>query len=120
MIGFCIQAGQAIAFDCLLAEAAGAILEEGAPLIHSLLSGIAKNLPGEIPEKKEIRRMKRVNSRRGWGATDGSWNLLPYLFATCMTSNIWNTTAFNVDTGGFNNNIHCLASPNPILSVMVG
>nr|TKS07118.1 protein NAP1-like isoform X3 [Populus alba] len=26
-----------------------------------------------------------------------------------MTSNIWNSTGFNVDTGGFNNNIHCLA-----------
>lgn len=43
------------------------------------------------------------------GASDGSWNLLPYLFATFMTSTIWNTTAFNVDTGGFSNNIHCLA-----------
>jgi len=35
--------------------------------------------------------------------------LLPYLFTTFMTSNVWNTTAFNVETGGFNNNIHCLA-----------
>ncbi|KAL3570222.1 hypothetical protein D5086_027471 [Populus alba] len=43
------------------------------------------------------------------GANDGSWTLLPYLFATFMTSNIWNSTGFNVDTGGFNNNIHCLA-----------
>ena len=43
------------------------------------------------------------------GANDGSWSLLPYLFATFMTSNIWTTTAFNVDTDGFSNNIHCLA-----------
>ncbi|XP_027086320.2 protein NAP1-like [Coffea arabica] len=126
MIGFCIQAGQAIAFDGLLAEAAGAVLEEGAPLIHSLLAGVSKHLPDDIPEKKEIRRMRRVANSINvfpdhdseWirsileevgGASDGSWNLLPYLFATFMTSNIWNTTAFNVDTGGFNNNMHCLA-----------
>ena len=43
------------------------------------------------------------------GANDGSWNLLPYLFAAFMTSNIWSSTAFDVDTGGFNNSIHCLA-----------
>ncbi|CAK9187137.1 unnamed protein product [Ilex paraguariensis] len=126
VVGFCIQAGQAMAFDCLLADAAGAVLEEGAPLIHSLLAMISKHLPDEIPEKKEVRRMRRVANSVGvvadhdseWvrsileevgGANDGSWSLLPYLFATFMTSNIWNTTAFNVDTGGFNNNIHCLA-----------
>ncbi|XP_059657339.1 protein NAP1 [Cornus florida] len=126
VVGFCIQAGQAIAFDCLLAEAAGSVLEEGAPLIQSLLSGVVKHLPDEVPEKKEIRRMRRVANSVGvagdhdseWvrsileevgGANDGSWNLLPYFFATFMTSNIWNSTAFNVDTGGFNNNIHCLA-----------
>ncbi|KAI7999629.1 Protein NAP1 [Camellia lanceoleosa] len=126
VVGFCIQAGQAIAFDCLLAEASGGVLEDGAPLIHSLLAGVVKHLPDEIPEKKEIRRMRRVANSVGvitdhdteWvrsileevgGANDGSWSLLPYFFATFMTSNIWNTTAFNVDTGGFNNNIHCLA-----------
>ncbi|CAI9760031.1 unnamed protein product [Fraxinus pennsylvanica] len=126
MVGFCIQAGQAIAFDSLLAEAAGSVLEEGAPLVHSLLAGVAKHLPIEIPEKKEFRRMRRVangvnvvgDHDSEWvrsileevgGASDGSWNLLPYLFATFMTSTIWNTTAFNVDTGGFSNNIHCLA-----------
>ncbi|CAH9076240.1 unnamed protein product [Cuscuta epithymum] len=127
MVGFCVQAGEAIAFDCLLAEAAGAVLQEGAPLIHSLLAGVTKHLPEEIPEKKEVRRLRRViNSvaladdhdsewvrlifeEVGGGASDGSWSFLPYLFATFMTSNIWSTTAFNVDTGGFNNNIHCLA-----------
>ncbi|GMP71072.1 hypothetical protein CsSME_00029628 [Camellia sinensis var. sinensis] len=126
VVGFCIQAGQAIAFDCLLVEASGGVLEDGAPLIHSLLAGVVKHLPDEIPEKKEIRRMRRVANSVGvitdhdteWvrsileevgGANDGSWSLLPYFFATFMTSNIWNTTAFNVDTGGFNNNIHCLA-----------
>ncbi|RHN61965.1 putative nck-associated protein [Medicago truncatula] len=39
LIDFCIQAGLALAFDRLLSEASGAILEEGAPLIHSLLTG---------------------------------------------------------------------------------
>lgn len=126
IIGFCIQAGQALAFDQLLAEAAGAVLEEGVPLIYSLLSGVVKDLPDEIPEKKEIRRMRVVANSVNlvsdhdseWvrmileevgGANDGSWSLLPYLFAAFMTSNIWSSTAFNVDTGGFNNNIHCLA-----------
>lgn len=126
MIGFCIQAGQALTFNQLLAEAAGCVLEEGAPLIYSLLDGIVKHLPDEIPENKDIRRMRGVANNVGvigdhdseWvrsileevgGANDGSWSLLPYLFATCMTSSIWSTTAFNVDTGGFNNNVHCFA-----------
>lgn len=133
IIGFCIQAGQALAFDQLLAEAAGAILEEGVPLIYSLLAGVVKHLPDEIPEKKEIRRMRVVENSVNlvsdhdseWvrlileevgGANDGSWSLLPYLFAAFMTSNIWNSTAFNVDTGGFNNNIHCLARYGVLIS----
>ncbi|KAK3188917.1 hypothetical protein Dsin_028478 [Dipteronia sinensis] len=135
VIGFCIEAGQALAFDHLLAEAAGAVLEEGAPLMYSLLSGVIKHIPEEIPEKKEIRRLRGVANSSGlvadhdseWvrsileevgGANDDSWSLLPYLFATFMTSNIWNTTGFNVDTGGFNNNIHCLA--RCISSVIAG
>ncbi|XP_044469809.1 protein NAP1 isoform X2 [Mangifera indica] len=126
LIGFCIEAGQALAFDNLLAEAAGTVLEEGAPLIYSLLAGVVKHIPEELPEKKEIRRLKGVANSVGvvadhdseWvrsileevgGAHDDSWSLLPYLFASFMTSSIWNTTGFNVDTGGFNNNIHCLA-----------
>lgn len=126
VIGFCVQAGLALAFDRLLSEAAGAVLEEGAPLIHSLLAGVVKHIPEELPENKEIRRMKAVANNVAmvgdhdsqWvrlileevgGANDGSWSLLPYLFSSFMTSNIWYTTAFNVDTGGFNNNIHCLA-----------
>ncbi|CAN4080362.1 unnamed protein product [Withania somnifera] len=126
MVGFCIQAGQAVAFDRLLAEAGTAVLEEGAPLIHSLLTAAAKHLPDEIPEKKEIRRLKRVANNFNiagdhdaeWvrsileevgGANDASWSLLPYLFTTLMTSSIWNSSGFNVDTGGFSNNIYCLA-----------
>lgn len=126
VIGFCVQAGLALAFDRLLAEASGAILEEGAPLIHSLLAGVVKHLPDGVPEKEEIRRIRTVANTLGvvddhdsvWvrsileevgGASDGSWGLLPYLFSTFMTSNIWSTTAFNVDTEGFSNNIHCLA-----------
>ncbi|EEF27260.1 conserved hypothetical protein [Ricinus communis] len=126
VIGFCTEAGQALAFDQLLAEAAGVVLEEGAPLIYSLLAGVVKHIPEEMPEKREIRRIRGVANSVGavvdhdseWvrsimeevgGANDGSWTLLPYLFASFMTSNIWNTTGFNVNTGGFNNNIHCLA-----------
>lgn len=126
VIEFCAQAGLAMAFVGLLAEAAGAVLEEGAPLIYSLLAEVVKHIPDEVPEKKEIRRLKGVANSIGvvcdhdsqWvrsvleevgGANDGSWSLLPYLFTTFMTSNVWNTTAFNVETGGFNNNIHCLA-----------
>ncbi|KAF6160665.1 hypothetical protein GIB67_019605 [Kingdonia uniflora] len=128
VVGFCIQAGQALAFDCLLAEAAGAVLEEGAPLVFSLLSGVVKHLPNEIPEKEETMRLRHVANSVGvlggdhdtdWvrsiledvgSANDGnSWDLLPYLFAACMTSNIWNTAAFNVEAGGFNNNVHCLS-----------
>ncbi|KAL6546210.1 histone chaperone [Orobanche minor] len=129
MVRFCIQAGQAIAFGSLLAEASGAVLKEGAPLIYSLLAGVAKHLLDEIPEKKELRRMRRVANTVDvvgdhdfeWirsileevgGANDGSWSLLPYLFATFMTSSVWNTTAFNVETGGFSNNVHCLARDN--------
>lgn len=126
VVGFCIQAGQALAFDCLLAEAAGTVLEEGAPLISSLLSVVVKHIPDEIPEKREVRRLRGVANNAGlvtdhdaeWvrsimeevgGANDGSWSLLPYLFAAFMTSTIWNTTAFNIETGGFSNNMHCLA-----------
>ncbi|KAL5731384.1 histone chaperone [Ranunculus cassubicifolius] len=123
--GFCIQAGQALSFDLLLTKAAGSVLEEGAPLIHSLLDGVAKHLPDRVPEKAELRRLRWVANGVGvvsdhdseWirsiledvGSANDSWNLLPYLFAAFMTSNMWYTTAFNVDTGGFNNNIHCLA-----------
>lgn len=126
VVGFCIQAGQALDFGLILAKAAGVVLEENAPLVFSLLAGVAKQLPDEMPEKEEIRRLKRVASSAGvvgehdteWvrsilaevgGAIDGSWSLLPYLCAAFTASNIWNTAAFNVDTGGFNNNIHCLA-----------
>lgn len=126
LIGFCVQAGQALAFDRLLAEAAGTVLEEVAPLIYSLLGGIVEHIPDEIPEKKGIRRVRGVANSMGisadhdlervrsimeevGGANDGSWTLLPYLFASFMTSSVWSMTAFNIETGGFNNNIHCLA-----------
>ncbi|XP_038970393.1 probable protein NAP1 [Phoenix dactylifera] len=126
LIGFCIQAGQAIAFRKLLVDAAGAVLEEKAPLIVSLLHGVAKQLPDEIPDKDGILRLRRVANSIGvigehdtdWihsimveagAANDSSWSLLPYLFASFMMSNIWSMTTYNIETGGFNNNIHCLA-----------
>ncbi|KAI7756681.1 hypothetical protein M8C21_017558, partial [Ambrosia artemisiifolia] len=91
-------AGQAIAFDSLLAEAGGAVLAEGAPLIHSLLTAVSTHLPVEIPEKKEIRRMRRVANGVGvvadhdsqWvreiledvgGATDNSWGCISAVVA---------------------------------------
>ncbi|KAL0906383.1 hypothetical protein M5K25_024874 [Dendrobium thyrsiflorum] len=92
-VSFCVQAGQAITFRRILVEAVGAVLEEKAPLIFSLLSGTSKHLPDEIPEK----------------AYDSSWSLLPYLCAAFMVSTLWSTTSFDVSTGGFNNNMHCLA-----------
>ncbi|WOL02928.1 putative protein NAP1 isoform X1 [Canna indica] len=126
LVGFCIQAGQAIAFRKLLVEAAGAVLEEKAPLIVSLLRGVAKQLPADIPEKNDITRLRRLASTVGvdedhdaqWiheimtevgVANDSSWSFLPYLCAAFMVSNIWSMTTYNVNTGGFNNNIHCLA-----------
>ncbi|KAF2302744.1 hypothetical protein GH714_003197 [Hevea brasiliensis] len=63
VIGFCIEAGQALAFDQLLAEAAGVVLEEGAPLIYSLLAGVVKHIPEEMPEKREIKRIRGVATR---------------------------------------------------------
>ncbi|WZY92367.1 hypothetical protein YC2023_064696 [Brassica napus] len=126
VIGFCIEAGEALAFDELLAEASGAVLEDNASLIHSMISGIVEHIPEEVPEKKEIRRIRGVANGNGvsvdhdseWvrlileevgGANDNSWSLLPYFFASFMSSNAWNTTGFNIETGGFSNNIHCLA-----------
>ncbi|KAL9241252.1 hypothetical protein vseg_015383 [Gypsophila vaccaria] len=126
VVEFCIQAGHALAFDRLLSEAAGDVLKEDGPLIYSLLEGIVHHLPKEVPEKRDITRMKEVANSVGvmddhdtqfvrsimediGVANDVSWNWLPYLLAAFMSSSIWSTTAFNVDTGGFNNNIHCLA-----------
>ncbi|KAL8167962.1 hypothetical protein V2J09_009461 [Rumex salicifolius] len=126
VLGFCTQAGQALAFDQILSEAAGGVLEEGASLIFSLLQGTVQHVPQEIPERKEIRRMRDVADSIGLisdhdfelvrsimdevgVANNGAWSLLPYLFSTFMASSVWSTTAFNIDTGGFTNNIHCLA-----------
>ncbi|KAG1368346.1 putative protein NAP1 [Cocos nucifera] len=116
------MAGQAIAFLKLLVHAAGVVLEEKAPLIVSLLHAVVKQLPDE----DEILRLRRVTNSIGvigehdtdWmhsimmeagAANDGSWSLLPYLFASFMMSGIWSTTTYNIKTGGFNNNVHCLA-----------
>ncbi|XP_065025885.1 probable protein NAP1 isoform X2 [Musa acuminata AAA Group] len=126
LVGFCIQAGQAIAFHKLLVEAAGAVLEENAPLIFSLLCGVAKQLPVDIPEKDDITRLRRLANMVGadedhdteWihaimaevgVANDSSWSFLPYLCSAFMASNIWSMTTYNVNTGGFNNNVHSLA-----------
>ncbi|XP_074583886.1 putative protein NAP1 isoform X1 [Curcuma longa] len=126
LVGFCIQAGQAIAFRKLLVEATGAVLEEKAPLILSLFHGTTKQLPADIPEKADITKLRRLANTVGadddhdteWIhaimtevgiGSDNSWSLLPYLCAAFMVSNIWSMTTYNINTGGFNNNVHCLA-----------
>ncbi|XP_020589634.1 probable protein NAP1 isoform X1 [Phalaenopsis equestris] len=126
LIGFCVQAGHALVFRRILVEAVGEVLEEKAPLVFSLLSGISKHLPDQIPEKSEICRLRKISQGIGgvvghemeWihsvmdqngAAYDSSWSYLPYLCAAFMVSTLWNTTSFDVNTGGFNNNMHCLA-----------
>lgn len=126
LVNFSVQAGHAMAFRRILVEAVGSVLEERAPLILSLLSGISKHLPEEIPEKSEIRRLRKVSHSVGgivghdmeWihsvmeetgAAHDSSWSLLPYLCAAFMVSTIWSTTNYDVNTGVFNNNMHCLS-----------
>lgn len=59
-----VKAGLALAFDRLLYEASGAIFEEGAPLIHSLLTGVVNHLPDVVPENEEINRMRTVANIR--------------------------------------------------------
>ncbi|PAN33522.1 hypothetical protein PAHAL_6G027000 [Panicum hallii] len=130
----CIQAGQAITFRRLLVEAVGAVLEEKVPLIYSLLKGLALQLPDEVPDKNEITRLRRVASSVGVGdkhdaewvhailaeagaANDNSWILLPFLCAAFMVSNIWSGAIYDVNIGGFSNNLHCLAR---CLSAVVG
>ncbi|PQP92386.1 protein NAP1 isoform X2 [Prunus yedoensis var. nudiflora] len=66
VIGFCVQAGLALAFDRLLAEASGAVLLE----VYDHDSQWVRLILEEVG-----------------GANDGSWSFLPYLFATFMTSN---------------------------------
>eukprot|EP01018_Ginkgo_biloba_P029851 Gb_16727 [translate_table: standard] len=126
LINFSIQAGQALSFSSVLAEAAGEVLDTNTPLLFSLLSDFTKHLPASLPEREDIRKLKTLASTLGvtlehdtalvhsilldmGGAGDVTWGLLPYLYTACMTSNIWNTSAFSVTTGGFNNNVHCLA-----------
>ncbi|PKA52561.1 putative protein NAP1 [Apostasia shenzhenica] len=125
LVGFCIQVGQAIAFRRILAEAAGDVLEERAPLFFSLLSGSSKHLPDEIPEKVEIKRLRKLTNTLAvlgehdmeWihsimeetaAVNDSSWSLLPYLCASFMVSKIWFSTNHDVKTGGLTNNMHCL------------
>ncbi|KAK8946950.1 putative protein NAP1 [Platanthera zijinensis] len=126
LVNFSVQAGHTMAFRRILVEAVGAVLEERAPLILSLLCGISKHLPEEIPEKSGISRLRKVSHSVGgiaghdmeWihsvmeetgAAHDSSWSLLPYLCAAFMVSTTWSTTNYDVNTGVFNNNMHCLS-----------
>ena len=113
-------------FCRMLVEAVGAVLDEKVPLIYSLLKGLALQLPDEVPDKNEIIRLRRVASSVGVGdkhdaewvhailaeagaANDNSWILLPYLCAAFMVSNICSGAVYDVNIGGFSNNLHCLA-----------
>ncbi|XP_078428674.1 transcription activator isoform X2 [Wolffia australiana] len=126
VVGFFIQAGRTIAFHRILAESAGAVFRENAPLIASLLSSLKDNLPDEIPDKDPAKRLRNVAKGCGnrgeldaeWvtsimlerGSFDnGSWILLPRLCASFVVSSIWNTTHYDVHIGGFNTNLQCLA-----------
>jgi NCK-associated protein 1 len=126
LVDLCIQAGQAIMFRGLLVEAVGTVLQEKVPLMYSLLKGLALQLPDEIPDKNEVIRLRRVASSVGVGdkhdaewvhsiltesgtANDNSWILLPYLYAAFMVSSLWNGAVYDVNIGGFNNNLHCLS-----------
>ena len=126
VVDFFIQAGRAIEFHRLLVESSRAVLEQSAPLISSLVSSMKNHLPDEILDKNPVRKLRNVANNVGdsvemdaeWvysimsekGSFDsGSWSMLPYLCASFMVSSIWNSTYFDVNIGGFNTNVQCLA-----------
>eukprot|EP00250_Pteridium_aquilinum_P014737 c22167_g1_i1 orf=670-4797(-) len=126
LMAFSIQIGHALSFRLLLSEACADILEANAPSVFSLLSDFSKYAPLSIPEKEEILKVKMLANRLGassqqdhavlhpvlkklGGAGDSMWILLPYLFVSCMISHVWNSSTYSIHTGGFNNNVHCLA-----------
>ncbi|KAH7432487.1 hypothetical protein KP509_07G024700 [Ceratopteris richardii] len=126
LMAFSIQIGHALSFRMLLAEACADVLGAAAPTVFSLLSDFSKYAPLSIPEKEEIMRLKMLANRLGagpeqdhlvlhsvlkklGGAGESLWILLPYLFVSCMTSQVWSSSVYSIHTGGFNNNVHCLA-----------
>lgn len=123
-----IRLGHMLSMRALLAEATAQVLRTNTPLLFSLLTDFCKHAPATIPERPNLSRLKNVASRVGAieleegdavmihsiltnsrGAGDSSWGLLPFLFVACMNANVWNSTTFNVLTGGFTSNVHCLS-----------
>lgn len=123
-----MRVGHMLSMRSLLAEATAQVLRTNTPLLFSLLTDFCKHAPASIPEKPNLLRLKNVASRVGAieleegdavmihsilshmeGAGDPTWGLLPFLFVSCMTSNVWNSTTFSILTGGFTSNVHCLS-----------
>ncbi|KAI5070089.1 hypothetical protein GOP47_0014432 [Adiantum capillus-veneris] len=126
LMAFSIQIGHALSFRLLLAEACADVLGATTPAVFSLLSDFSKYAPLSIPEKEEVLKLKMLANRLGassqqdhivlhsvlkklGGAGDSMWILLPYLFVSCMISQVWSSSTYSIHTGGFNNNVHCLA-----------
>lgn len=125
LMAFSIQVGHTLSFRSLLTEAAAEVLESNIPILFTLLSDYVKNAPPSIPERQEILSLKMLAGRLGAiaqqdatvvhsvlkiiGAGNSVWVLLPYLYVCCMVSHVWNSSSYSIHTGGFNNNVHCLA-----------
>jgi NCK-associated protein 1 len=135
LMAFSIQIGHAINFRLLLSEATAAVLESNIPSLFSLLSDFARYAPSSIPENEDVLRLKVLTGRLSniigqdaailhsvlrklSGAGDTMWIFLPYLYVCCMISNVWNTSAYSVHAGAFNNNVHCLARYMDSLCIM--
>ncbi|CAM6099238.1 unnamed protein product [Calypogeia fissa] len=126
MMKLSLQVGHILSFRSLLAEATSQVLSSNTPLLFSLFRDFTKHAPLSIPEVPDVLKLKLLATRIGaaedqdvaWvrsvladvkGAGDSVWSLLPYAYVACMTSNMWNSSTFSIHTGGFSNNVHCLA-----------
>ncbi|KAJ7555822.1 hypothetical protein O6H91_05G056100 [Diphasiastrum complanatum] len=125
LMNFSLQVGHTLSLKWLLAKAASQVLEETTPLLFSLFVDFVKHAPLSVPEKQDVLRLKMLSCQIGatsdvditllqsilldLGGAGDIWALLPYLYVACMTSTIWNSSTFSIQTGGFNNNVHCLA-----------
>eukprot|EP00249_Psilotum_nudum_P015741 c25499_g1_i2 orf=223-4398(+) len=126
LMAFSLQLGHTLSFRSLLAEAAAEVIENNVPLLFSLLSDVAKYSPTFIPQREEIHKVNMLASQVGAiseldtaivhsvfsrmeGSDDLTWYLLPYLYMGCMACRAWSSSTFSIHTGGFNNNMHCLA-----------
>lgn len=121
-----LQIGHALSMRSILARATSQVLQSSTPLLFAVFADFVRFSPSSIPERQDLLKLKLLASRIGasteqdavmvhsilmdvGGAGDSTWALLPYFYITAMTSNVWHTSAFNVLTEGFNNNVHSLA-----------